>query len=198
MKKYGLRNSLLTAIMPTASSAHILGNGEAAEPFTDLIYSRTVLSGQFMIVNKHMVKDLEDIGMWTTETIQNIVLNRGSMTNLSLDKDSKYYDRLEFLKLKYKTVYEIPQKVIVDLAADRAEFIDQTQSQNCHMERPTKEKLNAYHFYCWQKRLKTGMYYCRQKALTDAINISVNNIVIPTSRNRKIVCTDEICTSCTA
>lgn len=212
MVTYGLRNSLLTALMPTASSAHILGNGECFEAFTELIYARTVLSGQFLIVNKHVVRDLEQIGLWNTQTVKTIIASRGSLAQVVPETESQK-ERLEFLKLKYATVFEIPQKVIVDLAADRAEYIDQTQSMNCHMARPTKKKLNAYHFYTWEKRLKTGMYYLRQKALTDPINFAVDSLavqpaateasaeaLVPASyvaeKKRNVVCTDEICMSC--
>lgn len=207
MMKYGLRNSLLVALMPTASSAHILDNMESMEPFTELIYARTVLSGQFMIVNKHLVKDLEKLGLWTTETVKNIISNRGSIALLPNTGNEAVDERISFLKLKYATAFEIPQKVLVDLSADRAEYIDQTQSFNCHIARPTKEKMAAYHFYCWSKGLKTGMYYLRQKALFDPINFSLDTIVVsnksdtqetPSKRfNRgNVVCTDDVCLSC--
>ncbi len=198
MMQYGLRNSLLLALMPTASSAHILNNAECFEPFSQLIYARSVLSGQFMIVNKHLVKDLEDIGMWNTETVRSIIANRGSLAGVF--STDVHTDRLNFLKLKYKTVFEIPQKALVKLAADRAENICQTQSFNCHMARPTKKKLTAYHFYCWRLGAKTGMYYMRQIALTDPINFSIDTVVVENSNRKskfsKVECTDEICTSC--
>lgn len=204
----GLRNSLLTALMPTASSAHILGNGECFEPFSEIIYARTVLSGQFLIVNKHLVRDLEGIGLWDTQTVKTIIASRGSLSQVE-PKTEEQRERLNFLKLKYATVFEIPQKVIVDLAADRAEYICQTQSMNCHMARPTKKKLTAYHFYAWKKGCKTGMYYLRQKALTDPINFAIDSLAVsapeqvksekapePERKKRNIVCTDEICMSC--
>lgn len=193
---YGVRNSLLIALMPTASSAHILSNNECFEPFTELIYARTVLSGQFMIINKHMVRDLKMIGMWNTDTVRTIISDRGSMKNLSLPQNDSNRERLAYLKMKYRTVFEIPQKVIVDLSADRGPFICQTQSLNCHMAEPTFRKMNSYHFYAWQKGLKTGMYYLRQKALSDPINFAVNSITIPTKSKKTVVCTDEVCISC--
>lgn len=196
----GMRNSLLVALMPTASSAHILGNMEAMEPFTELIYARTVLSGQFLIVNKHLVRDLEELDLWNTQTVKSIISARGSLSQLRSQNDLQT-ERLDFLKLKYATVFEIPQKVIMDLSIDRAENICQTQSLNCHMARPTKKKLTAYHFHAWKNGAKTGMYYLRQKALTDPINFSLDTIVVPEKKRVKpsnVVCTDEICTSCNA
>jgi ribonucleotide reductase alpha subunit len=197
MYTYGLRNSTLIAIMPTASSAHILGNQEACEPFTELIYARTVLSGQFMLVNKHMVRDLKKINMWDDFTIKSIISNRGSITSLSLPETDERSKRLSYLKLKYLTIFELPQKVLLELGADRGRYICQTESRNCFMARPTKTKLNAYHFHAWKLGLKTGMYYLRQKALTDPINFSSDTQIIPSERkSKKVVCTDDICMSC--
>ena len=211
MIKFGLRNSLLTTIMPTASSAHILGNMEAVEPFTELIYARTVLSGQFLIINKHLIRDMEEIDMWNPDTVEKIIAHRGSISEIypPLSANGKIVERLNFLKLKYATVFEIPQKTLLELAADRGVNIDQTQSQNCFMSRPTKKKLNAYFFHAWQLGLKTGMYYLRQKALTDPINFTMNtnvntNVNVETvtrledipSKKRRVECTDDVCTSC--
>lgn len=203
MMTCGMRNSLLTALMPTASSAHILGNAECFEPFAELVYTRTVLSGQFLIVNKHLVRDLEEIGLWNTQTVKTIVSSRGSLGQVQPLVESQK-ERLNFLKLKYATVFEIPQKVASELALDRAENIDQTQSLNCHIARPTKKKLTAYHFYMWKGGAKTGMYYLRQKALADPINFAIDSLsggeaTSVAEKKRKpnnIVCTDEICTSC--
>ena len=216
MVTHGMRNSLLIALMPTASSAHILGNQECFEPITELIYARTVLSGQFVIVNKHLVRDLEEIGLWGFETVKSIIANRGSLSNVQ-SREESHASRLEFLKLKYATAFEIPQKVLMELAIDRAENIDQTQSFNCHMGRPTKKKMMAYHFYAWQNGAKTGMYYLRQKALSDPINFSLDtlgdgdeattknevqlanelNVVRPRiNKNTAMVCTDDVCLSC--
>lgn len=232
MIRHGLRNSTLLAIMPTASSAHILGNQEACEPFTDLIYTRTVLSGQFMIVNKHLVRDLKAIDLWSDKVVKAIIENKGSIQNLQIQKEDPRYERFQHLKLKYLTVFEIPQKVILQLGAGRGIYTCQTESRNCFMTNPTKTKLNAYHFTGWKLGLKTGMYYLRQKARTDPINFSGSAVLIPgkhkdeaiyvmadeeikndgrsrvglgdsgagvvSSTKKKIVCTDEICTSCNA
>lgn len=179
MMKYGLRNSTLMAIMPTASSAHILGNIEACEPLGELIYARSVLAGQFMLVNKHLVRDLKALNMWSDETIKSIISNRGSMRDVSLPETDPRFLRLCDLKMKYLTVFEIPQKVNLQLTADRGRFICQTQSSNCFMAKPTRTKLNAYHFYGWKLGLKTGMYYLRQKALTDPINFASDTKIIP-------------------
>lgn len=197
MKRFGLRNSTLLSIMPTASSAHILGNQEACEPFTELIYARTVLSGQFMLVNKHLVRDLKEIGMWTDDTIKTIISTR-SLENIKAVSEEKA-SRLEYIKMKYLTVFEIPQKAILQLGADRGKFICQTESRNCFMARPTRTKLNAYHFYAWAAGLKTGMYYLRQRSLADPINFSADTKIIPTGKKfSKVVCTDEVCLSCNA
>jgi ribonucleoside-diphosphate reductase alpha chain len=201
MKRFGLRNSTLLSIMPTASSAHILGNQEACEPFTELIFARTVLSGQFMLINKHIVRDLKEIGMWTDETIKTIINTRSLDGLTTLDPVTS--DRLDYIKLKYLTVFEIPQKAILQLGADRGKFICQTESRNCFMARPTRTKLNAYHFYAWAAGLKTGMYYLRQRSLADPINFSADTKIIPTGGPKKfakgnVVCTDEVCLSCNA
>lgn len=197
--KYGLRNSTLLAIMPTASSAHILGNNEACEPFTELIYARTVLSGQFIVNNKHMTKDLNEIGMWTDKNVKNIIESRGSLQNVEFPLDSKKIERFKHLRLKYLTAFEIPQKVLLELGADRAVYICQSESRNCFMANPTKAKLHAYHFYAWQSGVKTGMYYLRQKARTDPINFSSTDKIIPDKK--RITCVDingGECDSCNA
>lgn len=193
VKQYGARHSLLIALMPTASSANILGNAECFEPFNALMYSRTVLGGQFMIVNKYMVEDLRNIGIWNTQTLQHIIKNNGSIQNLECP-DLKDQKRFEHIKLKYKTIFEIPQRVSLDLAIDRSVFICQTSSQNCFMKDPTKTKLNAYHFYAWKGGLKTGMYYLRQKALVDPIDMATNSLKI--QDKKKVVCNDEVCLVC--
>lgn len=196
MMTHGMRNSLLIALMPTASSAHILGNAESFEPFSELIYARTVLSGQFMLVNKHLVKDLRSIGMWTTDTVRNIVNNRGSIQKLEVPETSSVAPRLKYLKLKYLTGFEIPQQATLQMSVDRGEFVCQTQSFNCSMAKPTRTMLNAYHFYGWKRGVKTGMYYLRQKASTDPINMSLKSIVVPEKKKPTVVCTDEVCVVC--
>lgn len=196
MIKHGMRNSLLIALMPTASSAHILGNNECFEPFNELMYARTVLSGQFVVVNKHLVKDLRELGLWNTTTVRNIIDNRGSMQRLPPPEDPSKLERFNYLKLKYLTVFEIPQQATLQMSVDRARFICQTQSQNCFMAKPTKTKLNAYHFYGWQRGIKTGMYYLRQKATTDPINVSASTMAVEIKKEQKMVCTDEVCIVC--
>ena len=176
--KAGLRNSTLTSLMPTASSAHILGNQESMEPFTELTYSRTVLSGYFAIANKHLVKDMKALRLWTDKNVK-MIISDNSLQNITVHESDARHPRLEYLKLKYLTVFEIPQSVLIDMAADRSRFICQTSSQNCFMARPNKSKLHAYHFNAWSRRLKTGMYYLRQKALSDPINFTSDSVLIP-------------------
>ena len=153
---YGLRNSLLIAPMPTASTSQILGNNECFEPFTSNIYSRRTNAGEFVIVNKYLMTELITLGLWNEEMKNNIILNKGSIQHI--DCISKK------IKEKYKIVWEIPMKHIIDMAADRAPFICQSQSMNLWMEDPDYKSLTSMHFYAWQKGLKTGMYYLRRKA----------------------------------
>ena len=155
MKKYGLRNSLLLAPMPTASTAQILGNNEAFEPFTNNIYKRRTSAGEFLIVNKYLMKDLLDIGLWSKELKDNIVENGGSIQHI--------VGIPEHIKNKFKTVWEIPMRHVIDMAADRGAFICQSQSMNLWVEDPTFPILTSMHFHSWQSGLKTGMYYLRRK-----------------------------------
>lgn len=166
MAKHGLRNSLLVAPMPTASTSQILGNNECFEPYTSNIYSRRVLAGEFQIVNPHLLKDLVDLGIWNDNMKNNIISNNGSIQSLPNVPDE--------IKALYKTVWEISQKHIIDLAADRAAFIDQSQSLNIHIKDPTMGKLTSMHFYGWKKGLKTGMYYLRTQAAAAAIQFTVD------------------------
>lgn len=166
MAKHGLRNSLLVAPMPTASTSQILGNNECFEPYTSNIYSRRVLAGEFQIVNPHMLKDLVDLGLWDDAMKNNIISNNGSIQSLPNVPDE--------IKALYKTVWEISQKHIIDMAADRAAFIDQSQSLNIHIKDPTMGKLTSMHFYGWKKGLKTGMYYLRTQAAAAAIQFTVD------------------------
>lgn len=165
--KYGLRNSLLLAPMPTASTSQILGNTECFEPITSNIYLRRVLSGEFPVVNKHLIKYLKKIGHWNDETSENIVKNKGSVKNLNCLSD---YDKEVF-----RTVWEIKMKSVIDMAADRGRFIDQSQSMNLFMDYPTHKRLSSMHFYAWKSGLKTGMYYLRTKPATDALQVTVCN-----------------------
>jgi len=163
---HGMRNSLLVAPMPTASTSQILGNNECFEPYTANVYSRRVLAGEFTVVNKHLLKDLISLNMWTPEIRNQIIADRGSVQNVAVIPDD--------LKALYKTVWEIKQKVIIDMAADRGAFIDQSQSLNVHMADPSVGKLTSCHFYAWKKQLKTGMYYLRTRPKADAIQFTVD------------------------
>jgi ribonucleotide reductase alpha subunit len=154
--KNGLRNSLLVAPMPTASTAQIMGNNEAFEPYTTNIYLRRTLAGEFVMVNKHLVRDLQKLDMWNP-TIKNEIIRAGGSVQ-GLDGIP------ETLKNIYRTVWEIPQKSILDMSADRGAYIDQSQSLNIFMENPTVAKLSSMHFYGWKKGLKTGSYYIRTRA----------------------------------
>jgi ribonucleoside-diphosphate reductase alpha chain len=166
--EHGVRNSLLLAPMPTASTAQILGNNECFEPYTSNIYTRRVLSGEFIIVNKHLLKDLVKEGMWNKEMRRMIMTANGSIQNIDIVPQR--------LKDLYKTAWEISQKAIIDQAADRGAYICQSQSLNIFMENANFGKLTSMHFYGWEKGLKTGMYYLRTKAATDAIKFTVDKI----------------------
>ena len=160
----GLRNSLLVAPMPTASTAQILGNNEAFEPYTTNIYLRRTLAGEFVMLNKHLIKDLQSIGRWSPEIKTEIVRQGGSVQTLDIP------DRLKEI---YRTIWEIPQKSIIDMSAERGPFIDQSQSLNIFMENPTPAKLTSMHFYGWRKGLKTGMYYLRTRAKAKPQQVTV-------------------------
>jgi len=170
VKAHGVRNSLLLAPMPTASTAQILGNNECFEPYTSNIYTRRVLSGEFIIVNKHLLKDLVKEGLWNKDMRQKIMAANGSIQNIN--------EIPERLKELYKTAWEISQKAIIDQAADRGAYICQSQSLNIFMENANFGKLTSMHFYGWEKGLKTGMYYLRTKAATDAIKFTVDKTIV--------------------
>lgn len=164
--KNGVRNSLLVAPMPTASTSQILGNNEAFEPYTSNIYTRRVLSGEFIIVNKHLLQDLVKLGLWTEDLKQQLMRENGSVQNLNIPQD---------LKELYKTVWEMSMKDIIDMSRHRGYFVDQSQSLNLFMQNANYSKLTSMHFYAWQSGLKTGMYYLRTKAAVDAIKFTLNN-----------------------
>lgn len=164
--EHGVRNSLLLAPMPTASTAQILGNNECFEPYTSNVYTRRVLAGEYIIVNKHLLKDLVKEGLWNMEMRQKLMVSNGSIQNIK--------EIPQELKDLYKTAWEISQKVIIEQAADRGAFICQSQSLNIFMENANFGKLTSMHFYGWEKGLKTGMYYLRTKAATDAIKFTVD------------------------
>lgn len=163
--EHGVRNSLLVAPMPTASTAQILGNNESFEPYTSNIYVRRVLSGEFMVVNKHLLKDLIALGVWNDNMKNQIIAANGSVQGIP--------NIPQHIKDLYKTVWEIKQKTIIDMAADRGAYICQSQSLNLHVQNPNFGKLTSMHFYAWKKGLKTGMYYLRTKAAADAIKFTV-------------------------
>jgi len=168
--KFGLRNSLLVAPMPTASTSQILGNNECFEPYTSNVYIRRTLAGEFVCINEHLVRDLMNLGIWTPLLKDKLIANNGSVQNLSeIPSD---------MKNLYKTVWEISQKTIIDMAVSRGAFIDQSQSLNIHMIGANFGKLSSMHFYGWEKGLKTGMYYLRTKAATDAIKFTVDHEAI--------------------
>lgn len=165
--EHGVRNSLLVAPMPTASTSQILGNNEAFEPYTSNIYTRRVLSGEFIVVNKHLLEDLVKLGLWNESLKQEIMRHNGSVQNIdAIPQD---------IKELYKTVWEMSMKDIIDMSRQRGYFIDQSQSLNLFMEGATYAKLTSMHFYAWQSGLKTGMYYLRTKAAVDAIKFTLNN-----------------------
>ena len=189
IKKYGLRNSLLVAPMPTASTSQIMGNNECFEPYTTNIYLRRTLAGEFVMVNKHLIKDLQAIGKWNPDTKTEIIRNGGSVQALDIpDK----------LKAVYRTVWEISQKSLIDMSADRGPFVDQSQSLNRFMEDPTSAKLTSMHFHGWRKGLKTGMYYLRTRAKAKAQQVTVP--VGPTEE-QKLTCSlanPESCEMCSS
>jgi len=166
IKKHGLRNSLLVALMPTASTSQILGNNECFEPYTNNIYTRRTLAGTFAIVNKHLINDLLELGLWNNDMRDKIILENGSIQNIPEIPDN--------IKVLYKTVWELSQKVLINLAADRAPFICQTQSLNLFVKNPTYKVLTSMHFYAWERGLKTGIYYLRSLAKTSAQKFSVD------------------------
>jgi ribonucleoside-diphosphate reductase alpha chain len=165
IKNHGVRNSLLLAPMPTASTSQILGNNECFEPYTSNIYTRRVLSGEFVVVNKHLLIDLVDLGLWNEELKTEIIRANGSIQGIPQIPDN--------IKELYKTVWEMSMRDIIDMSAERGHFIDQSQSLNLFVEGANMAKLTSMHFYAWEKGLKTGMYYLRTKAATDAIKFTV-------------------------
>ncbi|KMZ56310.1 Ribonucleoside-diphosphate reductase [Zostera marina] len=170
ISKHGVRNSLLVAPMPTASTSQILGNNECFEPYTSNIYSRRVLSGEFVVVNKHLLHDLTEIGLWSPSLKNKIIYHNGSVQKIP-EISGQFKDI-------YKTVWEIKQRTVVDMAIDRGCFIDQSQSLNIHMDQPKHGKLTSLHFYAWSKGLKTGMYYLRSRAAADAIKFTIDSTSI--------------------
>ncbi|OQR78136.1 ribonucleoside-diphosphate reductase large subunit isoform 1 [Tropilaelaps mercedesae] len=189
--QHGVRNSLLLAPMPTASTAQILGNNESIEAYTSNVYARRVLSGEFQVVNHHLLKDLTELGLWSEAMRNELVAYNGSVQKLNIPED---------LKLLYRTVWEIPQKNIIKMAADRGAFIDQSQSLNVHMAETNYSKLTSMHFYGWELGLKTGMYYLRTKPAAQAIQFTVDRTKMKAKMSAEAlacsIANKEACTSC--
>jgi ribonucleoside-diphosphate reductase alpha chain len=184
VKEYGMRNSLLMAPMPTASTSQILGYNECIEPITSNIYSRRTIAGEFIMANKYLMKDLMDVGMWNERVKNSIVANHGSIQHLG--------DLPELIREKYKTVWEIPMRGIIDMAADRGAYICQSQSLNLWLEDPNYSLLTSMHFYAWSKGLKTGIYYLRRRARHQAQQFTIEPDKKPTEES------EEICEMCSA
>ena len=186
--KHGLRNSLLVAPMPTASTSQILGFNECFEPITSNIYSRSTIAGEFVVANTYLIKELISIGMWNDKIKNNIISNKGSIQQLTIIP--------EHIRNKYKISWEIPMKHVIDMAADRGAYICQSQSLNLWMEDPTYNALTSMHFYSWNKGLKTGIYYLRRKAKHHAQQFSIE----PENQSVNIKYQEEtnICESCSA
>lgn len=176
IQQHGIYNSLLLAPMPTASTSQIMGNNECIEPYTSNIYLRRTIAGEFVVINKHLVKDLQNINMWSKEMKDNIIRHNGSIQNIPNIPQS--------IKSLYKTAWEISQKVLINQSADRSPFICQSQSLNLFMAKPEMKKLSAMHFYAWSKGLKTGMYYLRTQPASNPIQFTISN--------------QEVCESCSA
>ena len=181
--KYGLRNSLLVAPMPTASTSQILGFNECFEPLTSNLYSRRTLAGEFVVINKYLMNELIDLGLWNEQIKNNIIANKGSVQQLTVLS--------EHMRNKYKIVWEIPMKHLIDMSADRGAFICQSQSLNLWMEEPVYSKLTSMHFYAWEKGLKTGIYYLRRKAKHQAQQFTIEPDIKETGE-------DDICEMCSA
>jgi len=186
IKTHGLRNSLLVAPMPTASTSQILGFNECFEPFTSNLYSRRTLAGEFVVVNKYLMKELIELGYWNEQIKNNIIANKGSIQQLTILS--------EHIRNKYKIVWEIPMKHVIDMAADRGAYICQSQSLNLWVEDPTYNTLTSMHFYSWKKGLKTGIYYLRRKAKHQAQQFTIE----PEQQNQTEEQDDEICEMCSA
>lgn len=191
IKLHGLRNSLLIAQMPTASTSQILGNNESIEPFTSNMYTRRVLSGDFPIINKHLYKKLKSMNLWTPENVKQIIIDKGSILNLNIPSRVKEI---------YKTSWELSMKQMILMSSERGAYICQTQSLNCFMADPTMEKLSSMFMYGWEMGLKTGMYYLRRKTKVDAIQFSImkEDVNEKQSKKSKFVCTDDVCTMCSS
>lgn len=201
IKEFGTRNSLITTVMPTASTAQIMNNTESIEPVTTNLYVRKVLAGEYIVVNKYLVEDLKKIGLWNEQIYSELVYDNGSVQKLDIPED---------LKSKYKTAYDIKQKIIVDQSVDRSRFIDQSQSLNLFWEQPDMAKVYSSHIYGWKKGLKTGMYYLKSRPATEAIKFGIDVEIEKNIRqkrgvknnthtvNNKQSIVEQVCESCSA
>jgi len=178
VKKHGIRNSLLVAPMPTASTSQILGNNECFEPYTSNVYIRRTLAGEFVVINQHLLRDLIKLGLWTPLMKDKLIAANGSVQNIP--------EIPQEIKDVYKTVWEYSQKNLIDMAADRGAYIDQSQSFNVHMTNVSTGKLSSMHFYGWEKGLKTGMYYLRSQAAADAIKFTVDEAALQADAKKKL------------
>lgn len=188
IRQYGIRNSLLVAPMPTASTSQILGNNECIEPFTSNIYLRRTLAGEFVVVNKYLMKELFHLGIWSNDVKNKIVLNKGSIQNIEEIPSE--------IKQKYKIVWEIPMKSIIQMAVQRGRYICQSQSLNLWMDTPSYNKLTAMHFYAWEQGLKTGIYYLRTKAKAAAQQFTIDPKM--NKNNHQVKEEEEGCVMCSA
>ena len=191
--KYGLRNSLLLAPMPTASTSQILGFNECIEPFTSNMYKRKTLAGEFIIINKYLIKELIQTGIWSKELKDRIILQDGSIQDIP--------EIPQNIRDMFKTVWEMKQKTMIDMASERAAYICQSQSLNLFMEDPDFKKLSSMHFYAWSKGLKTGLYYLRSKPKAQAQKFTIDpsmNKLTNLKPQKTVVCTDEVCTVCSS
>jgi ribonucleoside-diphosphate reductase alpha chain len=186
IQKHGLRNSLLLAPMPTASTSQILGYNECIEPITSNIYSRRTMAGEFMMGNKYLMRDLLGLGLWNEELKNNIIANRGSIQHIEAIPIH--------IREKYKTVWEIPMRHLIDMAADRGAFVCQSQSLNLWMEDPNYSALTSMHFYAWSKGLKTGIYYLRRRGRHQAQQFTIE----PTKKRGGVEQDDPVCDMCSA
>jgi len=184
IKQYGIRNSLLLAPMPTASTAQILGNNESFEPYTSNIYTRRVLSGDFQVVNQHLLKDLSERNLWNDDLKNEIVSQNGSIQKIDSIPDD--------LKKLYRTVWEISQKSLINMSADRGAYIDQSQSLNIHLAEPTFGKMSSMHFYAWKRGLKTGLYYLRTRPAADPIKFTVDKSKLKFAKDTKVTQTSMV------
>ena len=188
IKTYGIRNSLLLAPMPTASTSQILGYNECIEPITSNIYNRRTIAGEFILANKYLMKDLMDLNLWNEKIKNHIIANNGSIQNMEVIPVE--------IREKYKTVWEIPMKTLIDMAADRGAYICQSQSLNLWIEEPNYSTLTSMHFYSWSKGLKTGIYYLRRRARHQAQQFTIEPEKVHKNDLENVE--DEICEMCSA